>query len=166
MASAWGVSWGFSWGNSWGSISPPPVPSGGGGGGSPAKRRTRSRTQGWARERAVLKASLEQLEHKRLRRIARTMASSQEPQANRIARKLADYTGEIAQVERLQRELGKLEAAQLSRLTTAQFDADLQAAAAELREILRDEKDTIEALVAVDEFDARAVFAVLGLRLH
>lgn len=118
------------------------------------------------RERAMLQASLEQFEQEHMRRIARTMADSEEPQANRIARKLADYDGELDQIQSLQRELGKLEAAQRSRITTAQRDADLQAAAVELREILRDEKDTIEALVAVDEFDSRAVFAVLGVTLH
>jgi hypothetical protein len=141
---------------------PPPVPSGGGGPGTAASRRTR----GWMRERAMLEASLEQFEQEHMRRIARTMADSEEPQANRIARKLADYDGELDQIQSLQRELGKLEAAQRSRITTAQRDADLQAAAAELREILRDDEDTIEALAAVDDLNSRAVFAVLGVTLH
>lgn len=145
---------------------PPPTPQGGGPG---TAQGTKERRRGWARERAIFEESLRRFdpEHQaELRRIAQTLADSEQPQAQRIARKLADYTGEIAQVESLQRELGKLEAAQRSRITTAQRDADIQAAAAELREILRDEEDTLAALAAADEFDSRAVFAVFGLTLH
>jgi len=145
---------------------PPPAPQGGGPG---TAQGTRERRKGWARERAIFEESLRRFdsEHQaELRRIAQTLADSEQPQAQRIARKLADYTGEIAQVESLQRELGKLEAAQRSRATIAQRDADMQAAAAELREILRDEEDTLAVVAAADEFDSRAVFAVFGLTLH
>jgi hypothetical protein len=149
-----------------GVIPPPFVQQGGGPGTSQS---TTARRKGWAREREIFEESLRRFDpdhQTELRRIAQTLTDSNQPQAQRIARKLADYTGEIDQVKSLQRELGKLEAAQRSRITTAQRDADLQAAALELREILRDEEDILTALIAIDEFDSRAVFTVFGLNLH
>lgn len=114
--------------------------------------------RGWDREREILRASLEG--------IARTMAESERPQAKRIARKLTDYTGELEQIRSLQREIGKLQAAQADRISQTQQDNELRAAAAELRAILLDEEDTLQALMALEDMEARHLLGVLGISVH
>ena len=147
---------------------PPPPPVIGGGGPGTATGSRKSRT-GWVRERADFEASLLRFdpEHQAaLRRISKTLTDSEQPQANRIARKLIDFDGDLKQIESLQKELAKLEVLQSNRISTAQIDADLKMAARELSEILLDEEDSIAALMAVDEFESQAVFSVLGFTLH
>jgi hypothetical protein len=118
--------------------------------------------RGWDREREILRASLED--------IARTMSESERPQARRIARKLVDYTGDLEQIRSLQREIGKLQAAQAERIAQtqaqAQQDSELRAAAAELRSILLDEEDTLQALMALEDMEARHLLGVLGISVH
>jgi hypothetical protein len=141
-----------------------------GGGGASAKRRGRLRGEGWGREREILELSLQQIEEQGLRQIARTLADSDRPQAQRIARKLVDYNGEIEQIESLRRELAKLEVAQQERtaanLARQQYDADMQAAAAELRAVLRDDDDAIAAIHAAEAMDIRHVLGMLGMTIH
>ena len=92
------------------------------------------------------------------------------PGSPRIARKLIDYSGEVAQIESLRRELAKLEAAQQERtasnLARQQYDADVQAAAAELRAVLRDDDDAIDALEAIQRADAAHILGILGMTIH
>jgi hypothetical protein len=141
-----------------------------GGGGASAKRRGRLRGEGWGREREILELSLQQIEEQGLRQIARTLADSDRPQAQRIARKLVDYNGEIEQIESLRRELAKLEVAQQERTAAnqarQQYDADIQAAAAELRAVLRDDDDAIAAIHAAEAMDIRHVLGMLGMTIH
>ena len=141
-----------------------------GGGGASAKRRGRLRGEGWGREREILELSLQQIEEQGLRQIARTLADSDRPQAQRIARKLVDYNGELEQIESLRRELAKLEVAQQERtaanLARQQYDADMQAAAAELRAVLRDDDDAIAAIHAAEAMDIRHVLGMLGMTIH
>lgn len=118
------------------------------------------------RERAMLEASLAQFEQENMRRIARTMADSERPQAQRIARKLVDYTGEIEQIRSLQREIAKLQAAQRTRLAGQEREQDVRTAAAELSDFLRDEEDAMHALMALDEIEAGHLFGVIGVKLH
>lgn len=98
------------------------------------------------------------------------MSQSERPQAQRIARKLEDYSGEVRQVESLRRELAKLEAVQRERTTRTALeierDAELQAAAYELNNILLEEEDAIQAILALDEFETRLMLAVAGIKLH
>lgn len=114
----------------------------------------------------MLEASLARFEQDQLRRIAQTLADSEQPQAQRIARKLIDYDGEITQIESLQRELGKLEAAQRTRLASQEREQDVRAAAADLTDFLRDEEDAMHALMALDELEAAHLFGVMGVKLH
>ena len=132
----------------------------GGGGSGNAQAVVRNRKRGWANERAQFEQS------QNIQDIAQTLEQSEQPQARRIARKLADYTGEIAQVESLRRELAKLEAAQQSRALTAQRDRDLEAAAAELSEILRDDEDVAGALMALHEYEAKLMLGALGIAMR
>lgn len=138
-----------------------------GGGGASARRQ---RGRGWAREREILEQSLRQIDEAQIQGIARAMADSDRPQAQRIARKLIDYSGEVAQIESLRRELAKLEAAQQERtavnLARQQYDADVQAAAAELRAVLRDDDDAMDALEAVQRADTVYFLGVLGMTIQ
>jgi hypothetical protein len=145
----------------------PQVGGGGGGPGNAVSIRRRNQ-RGWANERAALEYSLQEFDRQRradLERIAQTLVDSGQAQAQRIARKLADYTGELAQVESLQRELAKLEASQRSRELWAERNQDVQAAAAELSDILRDDEDVAGALVALHENEARLMLGVLGIAI-
>ena len=143
-------------------------PQGGGGSGGKSSGVQRRNPYGWANERAALEYSLQEFDRQRradLERIAQTLVDSGQAQAQRIARKLADYTGELAQVESLQRELAKLEAAQRSRELWAERNQDVQAAAAELSDILRDDEDVAGALVALHENETRLMLGVLGIAI-
>jgi len=151
-------------------------PRGGGGGGSSNaqavvhnrdRNRNRDPRRGWANERAQLEQSLIDFEQRqRLKDIAQTLDESEQPQAKRIARKLADYTGELDQVQSLRRELAKLEAAQQSRALTAERDRDLEAAAAELSEILRDDEDVAGVMMALHEHEAKLMLGALGIAMR
>lgn len=146
---------------------PPPHVVGGGGPGTAAGARKRGK--GWVREREAFEESLLRFDpdhQAALRRISQALTDSKQPQANRIARKLLDYDGELKQVESLKKELAKLEVLQNNRILAGQFDADLKAAAAELSEILLDEEDCIAAAMAIDEFESQALFSVVGFTLH
>jgi hypothetical protein len=139
-----------------------------GGGSGNAKRKTKGR--GWLREREIFEASLRAVEQQDIRRIARVMVESQQPQAQRIARKLIDYRGEIAQIESLQRELAKLEvaqraaeAAQRLRVSRAEHESDLRAASDALAELLHNDADLIHTFTVTQEFEAHQMLAVLGL---
>jgi phage host-nuclease inhibitor protein Gam len=98
------------------------------------------------------------------------MSQSERPQARRIARKIEDYTGEVQQLESLQREIARLEAAQREQTARTQLeaerDAELQAMAYELSNILLEEEDAIQAILALEEFETRLMLAVVGIKLH
>lgn len=161
MASAWGKSWGASWGNSWGIIVQPTATQEGGG---PGKSK-RKRGQGWERERAIFEASLQRFEDEHVRRIARTMADSESQSANRIARNLANYNGELEEVYRLQRYIKKLERELNNRLndtkTNLERENELRAASEELNNILMEEEDAIFALEAVNELESKLLFYII-----
>lgn len=150
-----------------GGVPPAPVATGGG---ASAKRRGRLRGEGWGREREILEASLERIEQQDVQRIARVMADSERPQAQRIARKLVDYSGEAGEIESLRREIAKLEAARRERIAAeasqAEREADLRAAVAELRDVLRDDEEVMYAIDALQELEAQQIIGVLGLTIH
>ena len=113
---------------------------------------------------------LELVQAARLAAITKELAQSDNRQARRIAKKLADYTGDIRQAESLQRELAKLEAAQREQVSRTKNeidrDADLRAVAQELNEILQDEADAINAIIAFEEYEARFLLSALGLKIQ
>lgn len=150
-----------------GGVPPAPVATGGG---ASAKRRGRLRGEGWGREREILEASLQRIEQQDVQRIARVMADSERPQAQRIARKLVDYSGEAGEIESLRREIAKLEAARRERIAAeasqAEREADLRAAMAELRDVLRDDEEVMYAIDALEQLEAQQILGVLGLTIH
>jgi hypothetical protein len=158
-----------------GEADPVDPPIGGGGGGSSNaqavvhnrdRNRNRDRRRGWANERAQLEQSLIDFDQRqRLNDIAQTLKDSEQRQARRIARKLADYTGDLDQVQSLRRELAKLEAAQQSRALTAERNRDLEAAAAELSEILREDEEMVNAMMALHQYQAKLILGVLGIQM-
>ena len=103
----------------------------------------------------------------RLASIARELAASDRPQAQRIAKKLKDYTGEIRHVESLRRELAKLEAVQREKQFRSEIERqksqDLQDAARELDAILADDEDALDLLMANYDAEADLLLAVFGL---
>jgi len=144
-------------------------PQGGGGSGKAkawVRNRNRDPRRGWANERAQLEQSLIDFEQRqRLNDIARTLEDSEQPQARRIARKLADYTGELSQVESLRRELAKLEAAQQSRAIANEYQRDIQAATNELQAILREDEEMVNVMMALHQYQAKMVLGVLGIEM-
>jgi len=143
----------------------PVTPSGGGGPGNAAQGRRR-RGEGWGREREILRRSLERFRaeaSQEMQTIRDVLDASPQPQAQRIARKLADYTGEIAQVESLRRELAKL---QIEAEAREGLQQDLADAVQSLREILRDEEDAMAAVMALHDHEARHLLGMLGISVH
>lgn len=131
---------------------------GGGGPGNAVSVQPR-KPKGWANERAQFEQSQDDIG-----RIAQTLTESEQPQVQRIARKLVDYTGEIEQIASLQRELEKLESAKISRLLDAERNQEIKAALDELNEILQDDEDAAEALLMLHEIESRQIMAILALR--
>lgn len=173
MGSAWGYSWGTSWGYSWGAIdqviSNATVLNDGGGNGG-VRTSKRKRGHGWERERAIFDESLKRFDDEHMRRIARTMADSERPRANRIARKLADYNGDIEDLYRIQRDLSRLEAELAKRLndTKSQIDheSELRAASQELTAILLDEEDAISAILSINELEYKLLFSMISNKIY
>jgi predicted RNA-binding protein with EMAP domain len=120
-----------------------------------------SKQKGWANERAQFEQSQDDIG-----RIAQTLTESEQPQVQRIARKLVDYTGEIEQIASLQRELEKLEYAKISRLLDAERNQEIKAALDELNEILQDDEDAAEALLMMQEMETRHLLGILGIALR
>jgi hypothetical protein len=136
---------------------PPPPPTGGGPGGPGAGRRAHE----W---------ELELQQAARLAAIGKELAKSDSRQARRLARKVADYTGDIRQTEILRRELSKLEAAQREQVARTaeeiERDRELRAAINELDNILLEEEDAIQAFIEFEEFEARLLLAAVGIKLN
>jgi len=141
---------------------PPPTPVIDGGGSSAKRSR-----KGWGRERAIYEVSLlKELDSKtssiaELEQIRQALAKHTESQ--RLARKLVNYDGDLEELASLQKELAKL---QVTYKNKAEQSKELQEASAALRSFLLDEEDTITALMAMQEFEARQILAVLGINIH
>lgn len=135
-------------------------PTGGGGPGN-AVSIQRRKPKGWANERAQFDQSQETID-----RIAQTLTESAQPQVQRIARQLVDYTGEFEQIESLQRQLIKLESAKQTKLLEAEKNQEIKAALAELNEILQDDEDAAEAIVMFQEMETRQLLGILGIALR
>jgi hypothetical protein len=141
---------------------PPPTPVIDGGGSSAKRSR-----KGWGRERAIYEASLlKELDSKtssiaELEQIRQALAKHTESQ--RLARKLVNYDGDLEELASLQKELAKL---QVTYKNKAEQSKELQEASAALSAFLLDEEDTITALMAMQEFEARQILAVLGINIH
>jgi hypothetical protein len=142
---------------------PPPPPLVIDGGGSSAKRSRK----GWGRERAIYEASLlKELDSKtssiaELEQIRQALAKHTESQ--RLARKLVNYDGDLEELAGLQKELAKL---QVTYKNKAEQSKELQEASAALSAFLLDEEDTITALMAMQDYEARQILAVLGINIH
>ena len=131
----------------------------GGGSGSPS----RGSRKGWARERAIYEASLLRKPTKIVELEQIRQALSKDTQSQRLARKLVNYDGDLEELASLQKELAKL---QVTYKNKAAQSKELQEASASLSAFLLDEEDAITALMAMQEFEARQILAVLGINIH
>lgn len=108
--------------------------------------------------------------HDDLLSISKTLSQSNRPQANRIARKLEDYRGEVDQIQSLQKEIAKLQIAFNEKAIKTQMqeemDLELKAASHQLFEILQDEDDAITSIMLIDEMENRILLTLLGVKLH
>jgi hypothetical protein len=130
-----------------------------GGSGSPS----RGSRKGWARERAIYEASLLRKPTKiaELEQIRQALAK--DTQSQRLARKLVTYDGDLEELASLQKELAKL---QVGYKNKAEQSKELQEASAALSAFLLDEEDAITALIAMQDYEARQILAVLGINIH
>jgi hypothetical protein len=135
------------------------IPVSGGGSGSPS----RGSRKGWARERAIYEASLLRKPTKiaELEQIRQALAK--DTQTQRLARKLVNYDGDLEELASLQKELAKL---QVTYKNKAEQSKELQEASASLSAFLLDEEDAITALIAMQDYEARQILAVLGINIH
>jgi hypothetical protein len=135
------------------------IPSSGGGSGSPSK----GSRKGWARERAIFEASLLRKPTKIVELEQIRQALAKDTQSQRLARKLVNYDGDLEELASLQKELAKL---QVTYKNKAEQSKELQEASAALSAFLLDEEDTITALMAMQDYEARQILAVLGINIH
>lgn len=135
------------------------APVSGGGSGSPS----RGSKKGWARERAIYEASLLRKPTKiaELEQIRQALAK--DTQSQRLARKLVTYDGDLEELASLQKELAKL---QVGYKNKAEQSKELKEASAALSAFLLDEEDAITALMAMQDYEARQILAVLGINIH
>jgi hypothetical protein len=168
VASAWGQSWGFSWGNAWGVVDPPAI---GGGSGKAGPGRNK-KIRGWERERERLRDSIVKFSPENqdgILEISKELEKSASPQANRIAKKINDYDGELHQIQSLRKEVAKLQIAIEQKKIAAQIDYEFKSelvAAARLLEILKDEDDLITIMMLDAEIEDAALLAILGIKVH
>ena len=154
------LSWGYSFGKAWGaSFGLGQATSGGGGSGSPS----RGNRKGWARERAIYEASLLRKPTKNAELEQIRQALAKDTQSQRLARKLVNYDGDLEELASLQKELAKL---QVTYKNKVEQSKELKEASAALSAFLLDEEDAITALMAMQEFEARQILAVLGINIH
>lgn len=134
------------------------------GGGGPGNQGQRAPP---ARRSQAHEWELELQQAARLASIAKELATSDRPQARRIARKLEDYTGDVKQAESLRRELAKLEAVQREKQFRNEIERqksqDLQDAARELDAILADDEDALDLLMSNYDLEADLLLAVFGI---
>jgi hypothetical protein len=135
------------------------IPVSGGGSGSPS----RGSRKGWARERAIYEASLLRKPTKIVELEQIRQALAKDTQSQRLARKLVNYDGDLEELASLQKELAKL---QVTYKNKAEQSKELQEASAALSAFLLDEEDTITALMAMQDYDARQILAILGINIH
>jgi hypothetical protein len=135
------------------------IPVSGGGSGSPS----RGSRKGWARERAIFEASLLRKPTKIVELEQIRQALAKDTQSQRLARKLVNYDGDLEELASLQKELAKL---QVTYKNKAEQSKELQEASAALSAFLLDEEDTITALMAMQDYEARQILAVLGINIH
>jgi hypothetical protein len=124
-------------------------PRGGGGPGN-AQAVVRNRKRGWANERAQFELSQE------VQTAQQTLEQSPNKIARRIAKKVKDYSQEVAQLEQLQKDFAKLQAEYESK---SEMDAELREAAQIMQQFLQDEQDIVDLLLVLDDFDAKCVIA-------
>jgi len=96
-----------------------------------------------------------------LEQIRQALAKHTESQ--RLARKLVNYDGDLEELASLQKELAKL---QVTYKNKAEQSKELQEASAALSAFRLYEGDTRTALMAMQEFEARQILAVLGINIH
>ena len=151
FAKAWGVSFGR------GDTPPPPPPEGGGGGGS-AGTLARKR-KGWVREREIFEASqlrrqAQNVENDQVIEVVDAIPVPTKPQVS--------YLAELEKLAELKKQLANLEFVYNSQQEQAQ---DRQQAAIELSEFIDDEEDAIAALMAQQNYEARLLLTVLGMKI-
>jgi hypothetical protein len=144
---------------------PPPAPQvAGGSGGTAPRRRKRPEWENWrAQERARLESLLRGEDTTpEVQQAAATLSTSAEPRAQRIARKLTNYTGGLDQLKSLQRDIAKLEVdIQQRRIADENYQA-LQQAAAELSAVMQDDGDFLATYAEYEKQEAELLFAALG----
>lgn len=144
-----------------------PASQAGGSGGAVPRRRKRPEWENWReQERSRLESLLRGEDTTpEVQRAAATLSTSAEPRAQRIARKLTNYTGELDQLKSLQRDIAKLEVdIQQRRIADENYQA-LQQTTAELRLVMRDDEDFLAAYADYERQEAELLFAALGGRL-
>jgi len=134
---------------------PPPTPIIGGGGSGASKGK------GWLRERQILEDALRKIEEQEIRQIANVISQSEIPQARRVVKKLVDYSGEIKQIESLQRSLLKFEEENRKRDFKSQKDADIQAAVGQLQELLLDDQEVIDIFFEVEKLETQHIMLAM-----
>jgi hypothetical protein len=152
---SWGDSFAKAWGLSFGRGDTPEE--GGGGGGSASTQR--KRRKGWVQERAIFEAS-------QLRRQAQNAQKDQEIEVIEDAavptKPQLSYNAELEKLALLKKELANLQIVYNSQQEQAQ---DRIEAALELSAFIDNEEDAIAAIVALQEYEARLLLTVLGVKI-
>ena len=152
---SWGNSFAKAWGLSFGRGDTPEE--GGGGGGSASTQRKRSK--GWVQERAIFEAS-------QLRRQAQNAPKDQEIEVFEAVvvptMPQVSYDTELEKLVELKKQLANLQIVYNSQQEQSQ---DRVEAALELSAFIDDEEDAIAAIVALQEYEARLLLTVLGVKV-
>lgn len=152
---SWGNSFAKAWGLSFGRGDTPEE--GGGGGGSASTQRKRSK--GWVQERAIFEAS-------QLRRQAQNAQKDQEIEVFEAVvvptMPQVSYDTELEKLVELKKQLANLQIVYNSQQEQSQ---DRVEAALELSAFIDDEEDAIAAIVALQEYEARLLLTVLGVKV-
>lgn len=145
---SWGKSWGKSWGASWGYQDQPSV-----GGGMSGK--------GWARERQIHEAALEEIEKDRRLREAQQIIRDIGVKGADVAQAINSY--QIGGIELDQLIKKQIILAELAK-THAEFAKEINLAQNAIKEYLKDEQEAIDVLFAALDDDLQFLEVTIGLK--
>jgi hypothetical protein len=142
-----------------------PVVAGGGNG----RQSYKKKAKGWAVEREILEASLARFFTDATESVVdsvTSLAKSDSRSAQRVAKSVASYDGEVKQLQKIQTQISQLQRELLIAELDAEKKADLEAAAATLKDFLLDEEEIAQIAIELDAQDAKMLLLASGVIIH
>lgn len=125
--------------------------------------------KGWARERELLRLSLQQIEDQELQSIGQKIIASEQPKVKKVVKKLIDYSQDIEKSKSLDLEIKRLERTlktqQNLEFQEKQKQKELQDALITLKTILKEDMEILEMYLEVEKKETVELLCAIGIIL-